>query len=389
MKIKSIKNYKKIKGKKVLLRVDFNVPIKNGQVVDDYRIIRSLDTINYLLDNDCRVILVSHLGKPIPGRYEERFSLKPIVKKITQILKKKIKLIDDFESLSGGNILAGMKNGEIVMLENIRYKKGETDNDKKLAKKLAGLADIYINDAFSVCHRAEASVSAIKKYLPFFAGLLLEQEVLNLNKALHPENPLIVLVGGSKIKTKIKLIKNLQKKAHKVLIGGALINNFFKVDGFNVGKSMIDAEYLDFAKKLNRDNVLLPVDVVVSAGKTGADIRVRKINEITDSDYIFDIGPETIRLYAREIKKARTIIWNGPMGFFEINIFKNGTMALAQVVGLISKKQSFTVVGGGETVEALRSLGMESGIDWVSTGGGAMLTYLGGEKMPGLDGLLV
>lgn len=388
MKIKSIKNYKDLHGKKVLLRVDFNVPVKNGKVLDDYRIIKAMDTIHYLIDNDCKIILVTHLGKPDPARREDQFSVKPIVKKLVQILGKKINVIDNFESLSGGTLIGKMKAGDIVMLENIRYEKGELANDKKLAKKLAKLADIYINDAFSVCHRAEASVSAIKKYLPSFAGFLLEREVLSLNKALHPVNPLVVLIGGAKIKTKIKLIKNLQKKAHRVLIGGALANNFFKVDGFNVGKSMIDKEYLDFAKKLDRKNILLPVDVIVSAGKTGGDIRIRKINEISDKDYIFDIGPETIKLYAREIKKAKTIIWNGPMGFFEIKIFKTGTMALAQYVAARSKGPTFGVVGGGETVEALRALKMEYGIDWISTGGGAMLSYLGGEKMPGLDGLV-
>jgi len=388
MKIKSIKNYKDLNGKKVLLRVDFNVPIKSGKVIDDYRIIKAMDTINYLLNHDCRIILVTHLGKPNPVVREEQFSVKPIVKKLVQILKKKIQIVDNFDSLAGGTILGKMKPGEIVILENIRYKKGELANDDKLAKKLAKLADVYVNDAFSVCHRAETSVSAIKKYIPSYAGFLLEQEVLSLNKALHPVDPLVVLIGGAKIKTKIKLIKNLQKKAHRVMIGGALANNFFKVDGFNVGKSMIDAEYLDFAKKLDRKNILLPVDVIVSASKTGGDIRIRKINEVNDNDYIFDIGPETIKLYAHEIKKAKTIIWNGPMGFFELKIFKTGTMALAQYVAARSKGPTFGVVGGGETVEALRALKMEYGIDWISTGGGAMLSYLGGEPMPGLDGLV-
>lgn len=388
MKIKSIKNYKEIKGKRVLLRVDMNVPIKNGIVVDDYRIIKALDTIKYLISNGCKIILLTHLGKPIPEKIEERFSVKPIVKKIIQIIGKKITVIDDFESLSGGTLIGKMKGGDIVMLENIRYKKGELLNDEKFAKKLAKLADIYVNDAFSVCHRDEASVSAIKKYIPSFAGFLLEQEVVNLNKALNPVEPLVVLIGGAKIKTKIRLIKNLQKKAHKVLIGGALANNFFKVDGFNVGKSMIDGEYLDLAKKLKRDNMLLPVDVVVSASKAGGDIKIRKINEVADSDYIFDIGPETIKLFAREIEKARTIIWNGPMGFFEVKVFKTGTVSLARSVADRSRGRAFGVVGGGETVEALRALDVVDGVDWISTGGGAMLSYLGGEKMPGLSGLV-
>lgn len=388
MKIKSIKNYKDIKNKKVLLRVDFNVPIKGGKVVDDYRIIRAMDTIRYLIDNECKIILMTHLGKPDPDKKEERFSIKPIAKKLVQLLGKKVTVVDDFESLSGGSIIGKMADGELVMLENIRFKKGELSNDKKLAKKLSKLADIYVNDAFSVCHRDEASVSAIKREIPFFAGFLLEQEVVNLHKALNPVSPLVVLIGGAKIKTKIKLIKNLQKKAHKVLLGGALANNFFKVDGFNTGKSMIDNEYLNFAQSLDRKNILLPVDVVVSASKTGGDIKIRKINEVNDNDYIFDIGPETIKMYAREIKKAKTLIWNGPMGFFELKIFKTGTMSLAQFVASRSKGKTFGVVGGGETVEAIRALKMEEGIDWISTGGGAMLSYLGGEKMPGLIGLI-
>jgi len=388
MKIKSINTCKNIVGKKVLLRIDFNVPIKNAKVADDYKIIRALDTIKFLMKNNCKIIIVTHLGRPVPGQREKEYSVKPVASKLSQMLSKKIEVVDDFKTLAGGTKIGKMQQGEIVMLENIRYEEGEKENNKDFAKKLSKIAELYVNDAFAVCHRSDASVSAIKNFLPSFAGLLLEQELVNLNKVISPINPLVVLLGGSKISTKISLISNFQNKAEKILIGGAMANNFFVADGFEVGKSLIDDASIAYAKKTDRKNLFLPVDVIVSTDQTGGNIKIKKINQISKDDYIFDIGPETIKLYAKYLKIAKTIIWNGPMGFFEISAFKSGTVSLAQEIAVRSKGSAFGAVGGGETVEALRMIGMEQYIDWVSTGGGAMLSYLGGENMPGLNGIM-
>ncbi len=388
MRIKSVKNCRKIAGKKVLLRADFNVPIKNGLVVDNYKIIKSLATIEYLLQNDCKIILISHLGRPKAGEKAPELSLIPVARELGKIIGKNIPLIEDFRSLQGGTKLNNMKGGDIVLLENIRFEKGEMTNDSKLAKELAKLGKIYINDAFAVSHREQASVSIIKKYLPSYAGLLLESEVFYLNKVIgNPQKPLLFLVGGAKIKTKIPLINKMLKSADKILIGGALANNFLAADGFEVGKSLIDSGAVEFAKNTNRKKVLLPIDVVVSSDSDGEEAEVKKVSEVGKGDYIFDIGPETIRLYAKHVKEASTIVWNGPMGFFEFEKFKTGSLSLAQVIASRSRGKAFGIVGGGETVEALKRIKMEEDVDWVSTGGGAMLSFLGGEKMPGLKGL--
>jgi len=382
--MKSIKNYvKDIRDKRVLLRVDLNVPIKNGKVADDYKIISQLETIRFLLRYNCRIIIVSHLGKPKAGEFERKFSLSPVAKRLEQLLHHKIKFVNDCVGLKAGTSVARMKDAEIVMLENIRFELGEKENSSKLAKSLASLADVYVNNAFAVSHRKDASVCAIRRYLPAFMGILTEQEINHLNKAIKPKKPLVTIIGGSKISTKIALIKNLQKKSYKVLIGGALANNFLLAKGFEVGKSLIDEDSLAFAKKFKKENVLFPVDVIVK--NEAEKIFHKKLSEVDKTDSIMDIGPETVKLYTKFIKEAQTIIWNGPMGMFEEEKFSHGTKGIARSVALRSKGKAFGVAGGGETVEALRETGMMDYVDWVSTGGGAMLAYLGEEAMPGLE----
>lgn len=383
MKIKSIASVKNLKNVTVLVRTDFNVPIHKGEIKDEFKILQQMQTITHLIEEGAKIILMTHLGEPEPGDIQTKFSIAPIAERIGGIIKRKVRVIADFQNFKTGGILKNMKAGDVVMLENIRFFKGEKNNDRKFAKSLASLADIYVNDAFAVSHREHASVSAIKKYLPSYAGLLLEQEVKNLDHAMHPQSPLVAVMGGAKISTKINLIRKLVKKSDRVLIGGGLANNFLSARGFEIGRSLSDKESVKLAMTLSSRKIILPVDVVVSTREHGQ-AHVRKISKVEKDDYIFDIGPETVRLYSNFIKKANTLIWNGPMGFYEMKQFSHGTIMLARVVGARAKGKAFGVVGGGETVDALKRSGMLSCVDWVSTGGGAMLSYLGGEKMPGL-----
>jgi len=387
MKIKSIKDFSDLTGKTVFLRTDYNVPVKKGIVQDDFKIIKQLPTIHYLLRHKCRIIIATHFGRPEPGVFAKEFSTKILAKHLEKALDKKIAFCPDFNFLHIGTKLSKLKAGEIMMLENIRFDAREKKNDKKFAKQLANLADIYINDAFGVSHRADASVSAIKAFLPSYAGLLMENEIKSLDKVLNPEQPLIFIVGGVKLETKIPLIKKFEKKAFRILVGGALANNFLAAHGFEIGQSVADKQSIKLAKKFKKKNILLPLDVVVSDRENKT--LVRNLNEIQKDDHIFDIGPRTIKFYATFIKRAQTIIWNGPMGFFEMKSFRFGTKAIARLVATRSSGRAFGVVGGGETVEALKETRMMRHVDWISTGGGGMLSFLGGEKMPGLDGIII
>ncbi|MDD5527820.1 MAG: phosphoglycerate kinase [Patescibacteria group bacterium] len=383
MKLKSIGNIKHIKGKTVFLRVDFNVPVENGKIKDETKILAALPTIRFLLRYRCRIILATHLGDP-GGITVPKLSCKFLAKRLNFILGgNRVRFADEATGNRADRIIKTEKVGEIIFLENLRFDKGEEQNDKKFAKRLASLADIYINDAFSVCHRAHASVDAIRRYLPSYAGFLLEKEIFNLDKIKHPAKPLIIVMGGAKIKTKINLIKNLQDKAEKILIGGALANNFFKAMGMNIGKSLFDKESVAVAKKLlSNRKIVLPIDAVVERPNAG---EAKLIDNISKNDIILDIGPQTIMLYAAIIKQAKTIVWNGPLGAFEQPHFRHGTVALGQLIAARSRGKTFGVVGGGETLEALKLTKMEAYVDWISTGGGAMLAYLGEEKMPGLN----
>ncbi len=386
MKIATLRKIKNIKNKVVFLRVDFNVAIKNGKVMEDYRIIAGLETINFLLERGARLVVATHLGDP-KGKPAKEFSVKPVALRLKSLLKKPVKFIPEVIGEKVNKAISELKSGELIMLENLRFNSGELINDKKFAKELVAKADIYVNDAFSVCHRKQASVAAVKGYLPSYAGLLLEKEITALNKVLKPTKPLVVIMGGSKISTKAPLISKLYNASNQILLGGALVNNFFKYQKLEIGKSLFDADSLVVVKKFYKGKklaakIILPVDVVVKT-KNGSAL-VRRPNEVKSGESILDIGPETISLYSQYIKAAHTLVWNGPMGKFEEPSFKHGTLTTALLVAARSSGKAYGLVGGGETVEALKLTKMEKYIDWVSTAGGAMLTYLGGEKMPGL-----
>ncbi len=382
--MRSIREAKKINGKKIFLRVDFNVPILNGRIKDESKIIAALPTIRLLLRLRCPIILATHLGDP-KGKKEAALSVKPLAERLEKIIGKRFCSLvraDGLTDKKTERMAKELTAGQILFLENLRFNKGEEKNDVFFAKKLAGLADFYVNEAFSVCHRKHASISAIRKYLPAYSGLLLAEEIKNLDKIKKPAKPLVLIMGGSKISTKINLIKNLSSKSSHILIGGALANNFLKAAGREIGASLVDKESIAVAKKLLKNKkIVLPLDLAVK-GRNGCS--VKKIDKIIKTDSVLDIGLETIRFYAQIIKKAKTIVWNGPLGVFEEKNFRHGTLALATLVAARSRGKTFGVVGGGETLEALKMTKMESGMDWISTGGGAMLSYLGGEKMPGL-----
>jgi phosphoglycerate kinase len=394
--IKSISRVKKLEGKVVFLRVDFNVPVEKGKILDDFKIRQSLEDIDYLLSKKTKIIVATHLGSP-KGKYEASLSTKIVATALGKVLKKKIIFSDLTKAKSA---VAKLKIGDILFLENLRFYPGEKKNSSDFAKKLAGLADIYINNAFAVSHREDASVSRIKKYLPSYAGLLLEKEIEQINKVMHPKKPLVVLIGGEKIGTKTQLIKNFLKVADKILVGGALANSFLLAEGYELGKSLVDESEIGVAKMLlkksrsflsSKGKILLPLDVITATDKNCGPknvIHIRKVSDISQNECICDIGPETIEIFAKELKKANTLVWNGPVGLFEEPHFRHGTVILARVIASRSSGKAFGLVGGGETTEALDLTGMGHYVDWVSTAGGAMLAYLGKEPMPGLKGIV-
>jgi len=390
MKINSLKKIKKLSGQRVLLRVDFNVPLRAGKIMDDYRIKAGLETIKFLQDKKARLIIISHLGEA-KGKVDLSCSLRPVAAQLKSFLKKPVKFLSNHDSIEAFETVKKMSDGDIVFLENLRFNLGEVTNDIKFAKKLASLADIYVNDAFSVCHRDQASVSAVKKFLPSYAGLLLEKEVIALNKILKPKKPLVAIMGGAKISTKAPLIFKLYPAVEKILIGGALATTFFKFIGLEVGKSFCDAALEPAIKKLFKDKkylakIILPIDVAVRDNR--GRIRVIRPEQTKKTDMILDIGPETINLFSQHIKKAATLVWNGPMGKFEEHSFLQGSLSIARAVASRSGGQAYGLVGGGETIEVLKMTKMEEYIDFISTAGGAMLTYLGGGKMPGLKKII-
>ncbi|MDP3900282.1 MAG: phosphoglycerate kinase [bacterium] len=377
-----------LRGKVILVRCDFSVPIIGKKVIDDFKIVKSLPTIRLLTSQGAKVVLITHLGRP-NGKKSKKFILNPICAKLSVLLGKKVRYIDDVIGLRAKNAVKALKDGQIILLDNLRFYKGEEKNDENFAKKLANLADIYVNNAIAVSHRRHASVAAIKKFLPSYAGLLLEEEIISLQKALRPKKPLVLVIGGSKIETKVPVVKSLKKKASFILVGGMISHDFLAAKKFSTGKYKVSQEAKKMAKSILSRKIILPVDFVTATGKKGdGDIKVYSAKDLKQSVWQFDIGPETIRLYSRYLKKAKTIIWNGPMGMFENDHFKHGTLAIARVVASVSSGKAFGVVGGGETVSALKQTKMLDYVDWISTGGGAMLAYLAGDKMPGLEGLV-
>lgn len=373
-----------VQGKIVLLRTDYNVPIKDGVVHDDFRIRASLPTIQYLLDKNCRIIIVSHLGRP-DGKPAEEFSLRPTAKRLTDLLRKKI---------SFAKTIAAAKESkdEIVMLENIRFDRREEANDPELANELASLADVYVDDAFAAIHRAHASISGIAKLLPSAAGLLVQQEVTSLTNVLNkPEEPFLAIVGGAKVADKIDLIEQLLVKANALFVGGAMANTFLASQGIAIGASKFEEDELAEAKRLlakarrNNVRVILPSDVVVT-DKVEANSESRTINlsDLEAKDIIADIGPKSIKVALDVIKTGGTVLWNGPLGVDEIPEFAKGTLRLAR--GIIASK-AYSVIGGGDTADVLDKAGLHKKFSFVSTGGGAALELLAGKELPGLVAL--
>lgn len=396
MKLRTLKDLKNLKNKRVLVRVDYNVALKHGKVLEPERIERSFPTINYLLKKKAKVILISHLGSP-GGKFDKKLSLKPVAIYMDSKAKKPVHFIDDCIGDRVKQKVAKMKAGQILLLENLRFYPGEEKNDAKFARELAELGDFYVNEAFSVCHRAHASVAGIPKYLKAYAGFNLADEVINLGKILKGyKKPAVAIIGGVKISTKIKVIENLLKKYNYVLIGGALANNFFVAQKINIGKSVYEKEFVKLAKELikrSQGKLILPIDVRISGNLKGwGKVKMVKVSELkkikSKNFYIVDIGLRTELFFARHFKQAKTLVWNGPMGMFEIPEFSHGSDYVAQQFALIAKGPAFGITGGGETITLLDKLKIKSWPDFVSTAGGAMLEFLEGKVLPGIRPLI-
>ena len=379
-----------VTGKKVLVRVDFNVPLtEDGQVSDDKRIVAALPTIRYLLDHNAKVILCSHLGRP-KGKPDPKFSLAPVGARLSELLPDtKIWFAEDTIGESAKTAIDDMKDGEIVLLENVRFYKEETDNDPAFAKALASLADIYVSDAFGTVHRAHASTAGVAAYLPAVAGYLIGKELGVMGKALeNPERPFVAILGGAKVADKIGVITNLLNKCDSLIIGGGMAYTFLKAQGYEIGDSLLDAESIDLAKSLMQQakdkgvNLLLPVDnVVADRFDADADHKVVKSTDIPAGWQGMDIGPETVALFSKTIVAARTVIWNGPMGVFEFPAFAEGTKKIAEACAAC---KGTTIIGGGDSASAVKKLGFADKMTHISTGGGASLEFLEGKVLPGV-----
>jgi len=377
-----------VSGKKVLVRVDFNVPIKDGVVGDDTRIQAALPTINYLLDHGAGVILCSHLGRP-KGEPDPQFSLKPVADHLSDLLNKKVVFVQDCIGPEAEAAASQLKPGGIILLENTRFHDGEKKNDPQMAKQLADLADVYVNDAFGSAHRAHASTEGVAHYLPAVAGLLMEKEIRYLGQAIaDPARPFLAILGGAKISDKIGVIENLLGKADQVLIGGGMANTFFKAQGYPVGDSLVEDEALDTARSLldrAENRLRLPVDVVIgNQFSNDAELSVMSMGPIPDGWRILDIGPETVKGYGKTISEAGTIVWNGPMGVFEFPRLATGTFEIAAAV---AESKATSIIGGGDSVAAVNQAGLADQITHISTGGGASLEMLEGKTLPGLAAL--
>lgn len=377
-----------VTGKRVLVRVDFNVPIRDGKVGDDTRIQAALPTLHYLLNHQATLILCSHLGRP-KGEVKLEFSLKPVADHLSMVLGQPVKFVEDCIGPVAEQAVKELSPGDVLLLENTRFHAGEKKNDPAMAKQLAGLADLYVNDAFGSAHRAHASTEGVAHYLPSVAGYLMEKEIIYLGQAIaNPARPFIVILGGAKISDKIGVIHNLLDKADQVMIGGGMANTFFKAQGYPVGDSLVEDDSLDIAReliKLADHRLRLPVDVVIG-DKFEADAErvVMSMGPIPDGWRILDIGPETVKTFGKPISEAGTIAWNGPMGVFEFPRFAEGTIGLAKA---IARSNATSIVGGGDSVAAVKNAGLADKITHISTGGGASLEMLEGKVLPGMAAL--
>lgn len=382
-----------VKGKRVLARCDFNVPLKDGEITNDKRIVAALPTIKYLMENGARVILCSHLGRP-KGEYKPEFSLAPVAKKLSEYLGTEVKLAEDAEVVgeNAKTMSAELKDGEVMLLENVRYRKEETKNEENFSKELASLADIFVNDAFGTAHRAHCSTTGVASYLPAVCGYLIQKEIKFMGGALaDPKRPLVAILGGAKVSDKIGVISNLIEKCDTIIIGGGMAYTFMKFLGHNIGDSLLEADWVEKAGEMMKSaeekgvKFLIPVD-----NKVGKEYDENTESQVVNSDEIpdgwmgLDIGPKTQDMFADAIKGAGTVIWNGPMGVSEWDNFAAGTICVAKAV---AESGSISVIGGGDSVAAVTKLGFADKMSHISTGGGASLEFLEGKDLPGICAL--
>jgi len=377
----------KLKGKRVLIREDLNVPVKHGKITSDIRIQAAIPTIKLALKAGAKVMIMSHLGRPEEGGFDENYSLAPIAAHLSKLLKKEVPLIKSW--VNGFN----MDPHTVVLLENVRFNNGEGENKNELAKKMANLCDIFVMDAFATSHREEASTCGVINYAPIAcAGPLLVNELEALTKIMHnPKRPVVAIVGGSKVSTKLSLLDSLSQKVDALIVGGGIANTFIAAEGYTVGKSLFEPDLIDEAERLavaakNRGaQIPIPTDVVVGEKLSDdSESAVRLVSQIDDQEKIFDIGPDTIKQFISIIKKAKTILWNGPVGAFEIKQFSAGTEAIAKA---IAESSGFSVAGGGDTLAAIEAYQVADKIDYISTGGGAFLSFLEGKPLPAITAL--
>ena len=388
MNKKSIRDIE-AEGKRVLVRVDFNVPLnKTGKVSDDTRIRAALPTIRHLVEKGARVILASHLGRP-KGTFDDRYSLKPVAHRLQDLLGQNVTLVEETVGDLPRKAISQMQDGEIVMLENVRFYPEEEKNDDRFARSLADLAEIFVNDAFGAAHRAHASTEGVARVIPGVAGFLMEKEIEFLGKALYnPDHPFVAIIGGAKVSDKIGVIGNLLGKVDTLIIGGGMANTFLRAKGLDLGKSLLEGDKVDLALELMKKatdagvKILLPVDLVISrAADPEAERKVVPVDGVPEDWMALDIGPESSRIFGQAVREAKTVIWNGPMGVFEMEPFAQGTFSIARS---LAESGAITIVGGGDSAAAVEKAGVAGRITHISTGGGASLEFLEGKKLPGL-----
>ena len=381
-----------LKGKKVLVRCDFNVPMdENKNITDNTRIVAALPTIKYLLENNCAVILCSHLGRP-KGEFKPEFSLAPVAKELSKLLDKEVIMAKDVVGEDANKKAKELQAGQVMLLENVRYHREETDNDPEFAKQLADMAEIYVNDAFGAAHRAHASTAGVAQYLPAVSGFLIEKELKFLGNALNnPERPFVAILGGAKVSDKIGVIDSLLEKVDTLIIGGGMAYTFFKAQGYEVGNSICELDKLDLAKeamakaKEKGVKLMLPVDTKIGKEfKPDTESKTVAWTEIPEGWEGFDIGAKSIEMFTEEIKKAKTVVWNGPVGLFEFDQFAIGTNTIAKT---LSEIDATTIIGGGDSAAAVKKAGLQDKMTHISTGGGASLEFLEGKKLPGIEAL--